>query len=95
MTPNAEYRPAAQATIKNLRPSNPRLPVRVDIDGGRGHVVVPPGSSWAHDATGKLLWVKLSSGLLRCYTSTPDGGSKEIPVPSRAEVEAYKAYFPD
>ena len=95
MSPTRAARTAALAKIKNLRPSNPRSPVRVDFDSGRGFVMVPPGSEWASDPTGKILWVMLANGLLRCYISAPGGGSKEISVPSSAEIEVYRTYFPD
>jgi hypothetical protein len=92
VTPNAEYRAAAHGKIKNLRPSNPRLPVRVDFDGGRGLVTVPVGSKWAQDETGQILFVQRDNGVLLAYVAR--GGIRQVPIPPSVDVELIAKYFP-
>lgn len=95
MTTSAEYRAAERARLAKLRPTNPRSPVAVHFAQGRATATLPPGSQWAEDPTGKLLWVKLESGLLRLFEAAPDGTAREVTVPGEVEVEAYKTYFPN
>ena len=94
MSPTATSRASALERIKNLRPSNPRSPVTVNFDQGRGTISVPPGSEWAEDTAKRLLWLKAANGVLRLYGSTAAGGAREIHVPVSQSDLAYAYHFP-
>lgn len=93
MSPSKAARTTALDKFRNLRPTNPRTPVRVNFDGGRGSVMVPPGSKWAEDPTGQMLYIQFSNGALHAYVAR--GGVREVPIPPSVDLELIAKYFPN
>lgn len=92
MSPTKAARASALEKFRNLRPTNPRSPVRVTFDAGRGSVMVPPGSKWAEDDTKQILYVQRGNGVIKAYVAR--GGVREIPIPPSVDLELIAQYFP-